>query len=129
MRFERADALKKCPFCYIEGTGPLIEETKHARVVKARYPYDLWEFRGVTDHLLIIPKQHATSLSALSRVERADIMDLIAKYEAENYNIYARAVKSVQRTEVHQHTHLIKTKDRHAKAVLYIKKPHLVAKV
>lgn len=126
-----ADVAKatKCPFCHIEEAGPIIRETALFRITKAKYTYDLWEFRDVVEHLLIVPKRHVSTLAQLSQDERKELIDIMAEYEAQNYNVYARAIKSVQRTETHQHTHLIKTSDKHAKAAFFMKKPYFVAKV
>lgn len=129
IRFERAEKPSKCPFCAIEGAGPVVRETEYVRITKAKYEYDLWEFRNVTDHLLILPKRHVHSLAELNPAERAEVIDIMAEFEAQNYNVYARALKSVQRTEIHQHTHLIKTSDKHPKAALYVRTPHVVVKI
>lgn len=118
-----------CPFCqplpeYIVAEGP------HSFVVKSMFPYELWEFRNVTEHLLVVPKRHVKSFADLNQTERHELMDVIAAYEGQNYNIYARSSNSVQRTiPLHQHTHIIKTGDKPAKASLYLKKPYFVAKV
>lgn len=94
------------------------------------FPYELWEFRDVTEHLLVVPKRHVKSLVDLTREEQHELMDIIAEYEGQNYNIYARSSDSVQRTvPLHQHTHIIKTNDKHAKTVFYSKKPYFVAKI
>ena len=91
------------------------------------YPYDIWEFRNVTDHLMIIPRRHVGSLAELTATESKDIMNLFGEYEAMGYNVYARATDSVQRTvPLHQHTHLIKTTKRKARGGFYLEKPYFV---
>ena len=118
-----------CPFCQ-PLPEYLVAETPHCFVVKSMFPYELWEFRDVTEHLLVVPKRHVRSFADLSQEERHELMDLIATYESENYNIYARSSFSVQRSiPLHQHTHLIKTGDKHARAAFYAKKPYIIGKI
>lgn len=125
-RSKAALAAERCPFCHIEEAGPLVEETALSRVTEAKFTYNLWEYRHVTDHLLVLPKRHVSRLDQLTPEEQADIMKLLAKYEADNYNVYARGVNSAQRTERHQHTHLIRTTPGSARFGLYLKKPYLL---
>lgn len=113
-----------CPFC-TPGGVEVIEDLKYCQVVKNSYPYDLWEFREVTDHLMVVPKRHASSLSMLDAKEQAEIMDVIGRYEVDEYNVYIRSHKSVYKSvPEHQHTHLISTKTRHARFAIYIMKPY-----
>ncbi|HSX28874.1 MAG TPA: hypothetical protein VLF60_05495 [Candidatus Saccharimonadales bacterium] len=126
----------KCPFCHLEDKvlnpreRQIIEETAHARVMDALYPYDLWEWRQVTSHLLIVPKRHIALLDELTPEERSDIMDLMCKYDTQNYSVYARSPRSIQRTiPGHQHTHLIKTNETAIKkGAIYMVKPYLLRK-
>lgn len=129
-RYKNAPKLVDCPFCETEGQGEVIEESSHAYVIQNLFPYDLWEFRNVTEHLLVIPRRHVKSLDELKDDELRDVIRLLAKYEADNYNVYARAVDSVQRTvPLHQHTHLIKTGNKQAKAAVYVKNPYWLFRV
>jgi diadenosine tetraphosphate (Ap4A) HIT family hydrolase len=113
-----------CPFC-TPGEVTVVQDGKYCQLVKNTYPYDLWEFREVIDHLMVIPKRHVPSLSMLTKQERAEIMDLISDYEANEYNVYIRSHKSVHKSILgHQHTHLIATKTIHAKFVVYVLKPY-----
>jgi diadenosine tetraphosphate (Ap4A) HIT family hydrolase len=114
-----------CHFCADDMPSRTIVETKHAVVIANRAFYDRWELRPVTDHLLLVPKRHVASLAELTKEERFDIMALMADYEAQNYNIYARGVSSKQRTVGHQHTHLIKTKDKQARGSFSWFKPYI----
>lgn len=119
---------ERCPFCY-PPDAQLIRETEHTRLLYAKFAYDLWEFRDVQEHYLIVPKRHIKSLGELTAAERADIMDIMAEYEQKNFNVYARSSDSVQRTvAMHQHTHLIKTSDKQAKVAFYAKKPYALIK-
>ena|SRR3989344_6630796 len=117
-----------CAFCEGDLVGRKVAETEHAFVVPNRTFYDLWELRTVTDHLLVVPKRHVRSLNELTKKERADIMDVLCDYEAKNYNVYARAKRSKQRSVDHQHTHLIKTHDKQARGTFTLKKPYIFIK-
>lgn len=118
-----------CPFCHPKAEN-VIAETPHSRVIKNLFPYDHWEYRTVVEHYMVVPKHHVRSLTELKPSELADLMDVIAQYEGSNFNIYARSSYSVERTiPLHQHTHLIKTDDKHARAAFYARKPYIVAKI
>lgn len=120
---------KDCSFCEDDFSGRIKEQTKHAVVVENRVPYNLWELRKVTRHYMIVPKQHVHELRELSDLALADIMKLIAKYEADGYNIYARAANNNQRSVHHQHTHCIKTANGRIRASLFIKRPYFLFKI
>lgn len=103
-------------------------ESTHCFVITNRVFYDVWELRDVTDHLLVIPKEHAMTLQDLSPEARLDIMNVFALYEAQHYNIYARSPASITRSVVHQHTHLIKAENRIARGALMVEKPYVLIK-
>jgi hypothetical protein len=44
-------------------------------------PYDVFEGRGVEDHLLLIPKRHLESLADFSDQEMLDMMHTVADHE------------------------------------------------
>lgn len=118
----------RCPFCDAQSKKESIAETKHTRIVKNRVSYDLWELRQVTDHLLLLPKRHVLSFSALTKEEKLDVITTIGEYEDRGYNVYARAPTNAQRSVPHQHTHLIKTEGPQGKFMLFIKKPYFLFK-
>jgi diadenosine tetraphosphate (Ap4A) HIT family hydrolase len=121
-------ASKGCPFCDLSNRTAL-EETKYAVVTRSDYPYDIWEFRDVTDHLLLIPKRHVATLSNLTSEEQTDIIHLMGKYEHLGYNVYGRSEKSVSKSvPAHQHTHLISTTDKKARLGIYLSKPYWLFK-
>jgi diadenosine tetraphosphate (Ap4A) HIT family hydrolase len=118
-----------CDFCNAEEMNPrIIFESEYCFVIANRVFYDVWELRNVTDHLLVIPKEHAMTLSDLSPKARLDIMNVFALYEAQHYNIYARSPASSTRSVVHQHTHLIKADNRIGRGAVMIKKPYVLIK-
>ena len=114
-----------CAFCTGLQDEAVIEETNYHFLVPNRVSYDVWELRAVTEHLLIIPKRHVTSLTSLDDQEKLDHMNLVSKYEAKGYNVYARGVGSLQRSVAHQHTHLIKTVKKQARGSITWRKPFI----
>ena len=47
-----------CAFCESVMQERVVRETKYTIIVPNLVKYDLWEFRDVTEHLLVIPKRH-----------------------------------------------------------------------
>lgn len=116
-----------CQFCnYQDREEPIVAETAHAYITPNRTFYDHWELRDVVDHLLVVPKRHVASLSQLDKVERAEIMDMLAEYEGKGYEVYARSPGSISRSVAHQHTHLIKTSGKARRGMLYLNKPYIL---
>lgn len=125
LSFPPADACHFCdPHTHAER---VLEETTHAYIIPNRTFYDHWELRKVVDHRLLVPKQHVTSLRELEEVALADMMKVIARYESEGYEIYARSPGSVSRSVVHQHTHLIKTEPKPRwTRMIFMRKPYIL---
>jgi hypothetical protein len=117
-----------CSFCEDDLIGRSERMTEHVYVMPNRVSYDVWEMRNVVDHLLVIPRKHVTSLQELSDEAKLDIMNILGEYEAQGYNIYARGFGSGQRSVAHQHTHLIKTHPKKARAVVALQKPYVLLK-
>jgi len=120
---------KMCPFCDPETRSKTIRDFENFYIVKNIVKYDLWELHNVVEHLLLVPKRHAENMCALSDKERLEMITIIAKYESDGYNIYARGVKSERRSVLHQHTHLIKTQGRQAYISLFSRKPYFLWKI
>lgn len=120
---------KQCPFCHIVPERKVIEKAKDYLVVENLYPYDVWEGRKVLEHLLLIPRQHVGSLHDVSKETQINMVEKMAEYERNGYDVYARASGSVQRSiHEHQHSHLIKTDTKHAKFFLLLRKPYLLVR-
>jgi diadenosine tetraphosphate (Ap4A) HIT family hydrolase len=124
-----ANSKKMCPFCDPETRSKTVRDFKDFYIVKNIVEYDVWELHNVVEHLLLVPKKHAENLNVLSDSERLEFMNIIAEYESDGYNIYARGVKSERRSIVHQHTHLIKTRGKQAYLSLFSRKPYFLWKV
>lgn len=120
--------VNSCPFCDPVTIKRQLEASDHNYIVANLTQYDMWEMLDVVEHLLVVPKRHVLSLNELTDEEKLDHMNIIAAYEAEGYNIYARSVSSSTRSVPHQHTHLIKASGKRAKAVLFLQKPYFLFK-
>lgn len=107
------------------GHPQFVVQTKHFKVVRNLYPYSLWDDHSVADHLMIVPKEHVGSLSGLGAETAQEFLNLVAVYEKEGYNVYARAPQSKMRTILHQHTHLIKITDKKRNFIFFIQRPHI----
>lgn len=114
------------PSCDDKSTRPAIEQNKTMHVIENRVTYDIFEGRRVLEHLMVIPLRHVEALADFTQQENSDYMALIAKYEKQGYNIYARAVDSKTRSVKHQHTHLIKLADKPPKSIFYLRKPYFL---
>ena len=118
---------KGCDFCdIIEGHPQFVTETTSFKIIKNRFPYAFWDDQEVGDHLMVVPKEHTESLASFTPKQATEYLKLISNYELHGYHVYARAVKSVSRSIVHQHTHLIKGVGSPKKFVLQVAKPHVL---
>ena len=117
-----------CNFCNLveSDDNQIIEQTKHHTIIKNQFSYDLWDGCGVTEHLLIIPKRHVTSLAELYKDELADYLNQVVRFEAKNYSVYARAPGNGTKSVAHQHTHLIKIDNKPRKFLVYLSKPYFL---
>ena len=117
-----------CYFCDLSHDVSLkpIETLSYFYVAPAQYPYDNWDGCTVREHLLLVPKQHAAHLSEVSAEARAEMADVIARYEVQGYSFYGRAPDDVTRSVIHQHTHFFKLERKRRSFLLYIRKPHVL---
>lgn len=114
-----------CQFCDVDNnTKYQVEQTDNFWVIKNIFPYSLWDEMYVSDHLLVIPKEHVDSLKGLPDSTAVEYVRLIEAYESKGYNIYARAPGSATKSVIHQHTHLIKTDKQRHRVLIHIKKPY-----
>lgn len=115
-----------CQFCTFKSNKPpVVGETEHFWIVKNIFPYSIWDEMEVVDHLMAVPKHHTDSLYSLSEKASEDYVKLIGSYENDGYSIYARAPSNKLKSVVHQHTHLIKTKTKRRRFMLYVRKPYI----
>ena len=85
----------------------VIEKFEHFALVENLFPYQIWDGFEVEKHLLLIPKRFTETISDFSSAEKEEYFEILSKYEAKGFSIYARAAQNVRKTVKHQHTHLI----------------------
>lgn len=115
---------KMCPFCDPKTFSNRVAEFEHSYIVPNITKYDSWELHDVTEHLLLVPKEHHESLVRFSSEAKLEVMDIMSQYEAKGYNVYSRAIDSPRRSVAHQHTHFIRINGDQARAALFLKKPY-----
>ncbi len=114
-----------CEFCKIKaGSDQLVEETESFKVIKNIFPYSLWDYRQVSEHMMVVPKLHTETLDDISEHQAAEYLKIISSYESRGFDVFARAPLSSQKSVPHQHTHLIKAEGRPIKGMLYLKNPY-----
>lgn len=118
---------EKCPFCEIS-SETIVKKTRYHSVIKNIYSYQYWEAMNVLDHLMIVPNRHIETISELNKTEQAALIQLIADYEKQGYNVYAREKANTMKSVPHQHTHLIKTNNKRASLYFHSRRPYLVIK-
>ncbi len=115
-----------CQFCDLTAEHEqVVESTTFFWIAENIFPYSTWDDQRVAKHLLLIPKKHTETLSDLTTEEASEFVEMLGTYEAQGYNVYARAPQSEIKTVPHQHTHLIKPKGKRLKAMVYVKKPYV----
>ena len=123
-RKARKSAPQNCPFCEVRvSSDSYVDQSDNFFIIKNNFPYSLWEAQGVDDHLMVIPKKHILSLKELSPEQSKEYVDILKKYEDQNYNVYLRSINSSTRSVLHHHTHLLKTDNKHRKFVILFKWP------
>jgi diadenosine tetraphosphate (Ap4A) HIT family hydrolase len=116
-----------CEFCAIKaGDEQFIEEGKHFKVIINLFKYTFWDEQDVTHQVMLVPKMHTETISSLPVEAASEFLKFIGKYEAEGYNVYARARQNDTKSVPHQHTHLIKTKGKRKKVIIYSRKPFML---
>lgn len=115
-----------CDFCNIDKNySQFLKATRSFKVIRNIFAYSIWDGQEVSDHLMIIPKEHVDSLSKVTSAQAVELLKLISEYEAGGYNFYGRAPSSKIKSVVHQHIHLIKTVGQPKKFVFLLRRPYI----
>lgn len=127
--YKKYIATKKpgCDFCaFTPESDQVVKAYKHFWVVKNLFGYDHWDGMSVVEHLLVVPKRHVDTISHFTDAESKEYLLLLGSYESTGYSLYARAAQNTAKSVAHQHTHLIRMDNKRTKAMLYMRKPHMV---
>lgn len=76
----------KCPFCDIDYTdisNTIIEETDNFLIVPTKGAL-------VVGYLLVVPKQHVTSMNELKDFQKQELLNIIKKYREKFYAIFGK---------------------------------------
>lgn len=118
--------VNNCIFCdETEIDGQVVTETKYFKIIRNKFPYNIWDQQRVADHLMLVPHEHTDTIASLSEAARLEFVQQISAYEENGYHVYARATKSETKSISHQHTHLIKCTGRPTKLAFYILRPYI----
>lgn len=117
---------KECAFCTTAQQENVLAENETMYVIKNRVAYDLFEGYRVSEHVMVIPRQHRLSMREFNEQEKIDFFNLAAVYETEGFCVFARGLNSPSRSVDHQHTHLIKIQGKPVKSMLYAARPHVL---
>ncbi len=82
--------------------------------------------RTTGEHYMVIPKRHRVMLTEFDDQEQRDMFSMIAQYEAQGFSVYARSIENINRSQEHQHTHLIQTSNKKTRAIVYVNRPHVL---
>lgn len=98
-----------CPFC-----SPLVSErrtiasTETMLVVENDFPYEFFDNREVSEHIMIVPRRHIGEYRDFSEEELQDYWRLIADYQSREYALFTRPVRDEMRSvPLHLHTHAV----------------------
>lgn len=125
-RKQNKHPISNCIFCDpSEIDGQIIKDTKFFKIIRNKYPYNVWDQQRVADHLMLVPHTHTDTIASLTEDARLEFVKQISQYEENGYHVYARATKSATKSIPHQHTHLIKCVGKPTKLAFYILKPYI----
>jgi diadenosine tetraphosphate (Ap4A) HIT family hydrolase len=117
---------RACPFCDLAPTEEILEQTPTMRVLHNRVKYDSFEGIPAKNHYMIVPIAHKSKISEFTGREKAEYLELVAKYEAQGFSFYSRGLSNSERSQPHLHTHLLHLQGRRARFLLYIRRPYIV---
>ena len=113
----------RCPFCE-PNKAEIIKKTVFFYIIKNVYGYDLWDRRQVEKHLMIVSKTHMVSLDKINQRAIVEYFRLLQKYSQQGYDVFTRSTLSGTKTQLHFHTHLIKTGQQIFNHIRFVSEPY-----
>ena len=112
--------------CYFCEPKPhiVVSKTKNFYISKNNFPYDFWDGQKIKEHLLVVSKKHFSSLDSKDKNLLLEYGQLINDYSKKGYDIYTRFPNNPSRSQVHFHTHLIKTDGKKIKSLNFVYNPY-----
>ena len=114
---------KGCYFCEPE-PHIVIFKTENFYISKNNFPYDFWDGQKVIEHFLLVSKKHFSDLESKDKELLLEYGELVNKYSNKGFDIYTRTPNSPSRSQVHFHTHLIKTDEKKIKSLNFVFNPY-----
>lgn len=115
---------KHCVFCY-PPKHQIVQELKKFYIFKNDFPYAIWDYRKVIDHLMVVPKEHVNKISELSADSKEEYINILSEFEDNGYNLYTRTDSNKSKSIGHFHTHLIKTDGKPFTSLVYQREPYI----
>lgn len=105
LRLEFGDDLP-CPFCRLNNRE-IVEELGEMLVLRNNFPYEVYDGRGIKEHLMIVPRRHLANFQDFTDEEFEAYWRLQSKYHVRGYSSMTRSAIDVHRSvPSHLHTHL-----------------------
>ena len=111
--YRRKNKQSGCVFCYddaFDKNRKIVQITNTMMVIENDFPYKRWANQPVASHLMIVPKRHVLKIADLTDDESADLAQLMAAYDEQNYSFYIRSFADKYRSVAHIHGHLFSYK-------------------
>lgn len=113
--------------CYFCNPEPkiVVKKTKNFYISRNNFPYDFWDGQKVSEHLLIVSKKHLHDLENKEDILFEYAMQL-NNYGRLGYDVFTRVPNSPSRSQIHFHSHLIKTNGKKFRSLSYKKDPYML---
>lgn len=103
----------------------IVQELKRFYILKNDFPYAIWDYRKVIDHVMMVPKKHVNKISKLSADSKEEYINTLSEFEENGYNLYTRTDSNKSKSVEHFHTHLIKTGGQPFASMVYQREPYI----
>ncbi|PLS81022.1 hypothetical protein CYG49_03305 [Candidatus Saccharibacteria bacterium] len=117
---------EQCNFCkFKDNPAEVVADHRLFWITTNLFPYDMWDNQGVETHLMIVPKRHVQAIGDFTNAESKEFLALVSLYEENGFSLYLRAPTNSSKSIPHQHSHLIRTDNKHYSFMFYMSKPHI----
>jgi diadenosine tetraphosphate (Ap4A) HIT family hydrolase len=99
-----------CMFCSIEDEA-VVRNYEYFVIRRNAFPFDWFDMRRVTDHLMVIPKRCIDSIKDMTAEEKVEYVEILSEYEQLQYTAMLRHSTSSSKTIKHLHSHLLKREE------------------
>lgn len=98
-----------CPFCTPAVESRVVVADRMSMVViENDYPYEFFDNRQVSKHLIIVPRRHIGEFAGFTPEEKEEFWQLMTDYQEKGYALFTRPVGDVMRSvPLHLHSHAV----------------------